>query len=46
MQFDNVWIPLYWIYNYSKSMAEENISQEFRSKNLDGTRNYLTEEIN
>ena len=27
-------------------MAEENISQEFRSKNLDGTRNYLTEEIN
>ena len=27
-------------------MAEENISQEFRSKNLDETRNYLTEEIN
>ena len=27
-------------------MAEENVSQEFRSKNLDETRNYLTEEIN
>ena len=27
-------------------MAEENISQEFRLKNLDETRNYLIEEIN
>ena len=27
-------------------MAEENISQEFRLKNADKTRNYLTEEIN
>ena len=27
-------------------MAEENISQEFRLKNIDETRNYLTEEIN
>ena len=27
-------------------MAEENISQEFRLKNVDGTRNYLFEEIN
>ena len=27
-------------------MAEENISQEFRFKNVDGTRNYLFEEIN
>ena len=27
-------------------MAEENISQEFRLKNIDVTRNYLIEEIN
>ena len=27
-------------------MAEENISQEFRLKNVDDTRNYLIEEIN
>ena len=27
-------------------MAEENISQEFRLKNIDTTRNYLVEEIN
>ena len=27
-------------------MAEENISQEFRFKNIDETRNYLIEEIN
>ena len=27
-------------------MAEENRSQEFRLKNIDETRNYLTEEIN
>ena len=27
-------------------MSEENISQEFRLKNVDETRNYLTEEIN
>ena len=27
-------------------MAEENISQEFRLKNIDKTRNYLIEEIN
>ena len=27
-------------------MAEENISQEFRLKNIDETRNYLTQEIN
>ena len=27
-------------------MAEENVSQEFRLKNIDETRNYLTEEIN
>ena len=33
------------IYNYFKNMAEENISQEFRLKNIDETRNYLTEEI-
>ena len=28
-----------------KNMAEENISQEFRLKNIDKTRNYLAEEI-
>ena len=27
-------------------MSEENISQEFRLKNTDETRNYLIEEIN
>ena len=27
-------------------MAEENISQEFRLKNMDETRNYFNEEIN
>ena len=27
-------------------MSEENISQEFRLKNINGTRNYLIEEIN
>ena len=27
-------------------MSEENISQEFRLKNIDGARNYLIEEIN
>ena len=27
-------------------MAKENISQEFRFKNIDETRNYLIEEIN
>ena len=27
-------------------MAEENISQEFRMKNIDETRNYLIKEIN
>ena len=27
-------------------MAEENISQEFRLKNIDETRKYLIEEIN
>ena len=29
-----------------KNMAEENISQEFRFKNIDETRKYLIEEIN
>ena len=27
-------------------MAEENLSQEFRLKNIDETRNYLIEEMN
>ena len=27
-------------------MSEENISQKFRLKNIDETRNYITEEIN
>ena len=40
------------IYNYFKSKAEENISQNFRLKNIDyskntkNTTNYLNEEIN
>ena len=34
------------IYNYFKNIAEESISQEFRLKNIDETRNYLIEEIN
>ena len=34
------------IYNCFKNMVEENISQEFRLKNIDETRNYLIEEIN
>ena len=29
-----------------KIVSEENISQEFRLKNIDETRNYLIEEIN
>ena len=29
-----------------QNMSEENISQEFRLKNIDETRNYLIEEIN
>ena len=32
-------------YNYFKNMFEENLSQEFRLKNIDKTRNYLIEEI-
>ena len=35
-----------WIYNYFKNVAAENLSQEFRLKNIDETRNYLIEEIN
>ena len=34
------------MYNYFKIMTEENISQEFRLKNIDETRNYLIKEIN
>ena len=34
------------IYNYFKNMDEENISQEFRLKNVDETRNCFHEEIN
>ena len=34
------------IYSYFKNMTEENISQEFRLKNIDETRNYLIENIN
>ena len=31
------------IYNYFKNMTEENISQKFRMKNIDETRNYFVE---
>ena len=34
------------ICNYFKNVGEENISHEFRLKNKDETRNYLTKEIN
>ena len=34
------------IYNYFKNNVEENISQEFRLKYIDETRNYLIEEMN
>ena len=34
------------IYYYFKNLADENISQEFRPKNTDETRNWLTEETN
>ena len=37
-----VWLR---IYNYFKNMVEENISQEFRLKNIDETKNYFIEEI-
>ena len=33
------------LYNYFKNMTEANISQEFRLKNIDETRNYFLEEI-
>ena len=33
------------IFNYLKNMVEENISQEFRLKNIDETRNYFLKEI-
>ena len=33
------------IFNYFKNTYEENISQEFRLKNIDGTKNYFFEEI-
>ena len=34
------------MHNYFKDMAEENVSQEFRLKIIDETRNSLIEEIN
>ena len=34
------------IYNYCKHLVEENISQEFRFKKIDETRNYLIKQIN
>ena len=34
------------IHNKFKNMVEENISQEFRLKTIDETRNYFLEEIN
>ena len=36
---------LFKIYNCFKTMVEESISQEFRLKNIDKTRNYFLEEI-
>ena len=34
------------MYNDFRNMAKENISQEFRLKDIDEARNYLIEEIN
>ena len=34
------------MYNCFKNMVEENISQEFRLKDIDETKIYLIEEIN
>ena len=34
------------IYNYLKNIVEENISQDFRLKDIDEIRNYFLEEIN
>ena len=34
------------IYDHFKNMAEENISQELRLKQIDKTRNYFIEEMN
>ena len=34
------------IYDYFKNIVEEDISQEFRLKNKDETKNYLIEELN
>ena len=34
------------IYDYFKNIVEEDISQEFRLKNKDETKNYLIEEMN
>ena len=33
------------MYNYFKNIVEENISQEFRLKNIDETRNYFIEDM-
>ena len=33
------------MYNYFKNIVEENISQEFRLKNIDKTRNYFIEDM-
>ena len=33
------------MYNFFKNMVEESISQEFRSKNINETRNYFINEI-
>ena len=33
------------IYNYFKNIAEQNISEEFRLKNIEKTRNYFFKEI-
>ena len=34
------------MYNCFKNIAEENISQEFRLKDIDETKTYLIKEIN
>ena len=42
---ENQLIEMLKIYNYFKNMSKENISQEFRLKEIDETNNYFIEEI-
>ena len=45
MKYYEFLVALNKIHNYFKNMFEENMSQEFRLKNIEKIRNYFTEEI-